>query len=252
MLLRIAESLDVPLRERNRMLLAAGFAPAYSATPVSDPSFEAARAAIRTLLTAHEPYPAIAVDGQWNLVEANRPMTLFLEGVDASLLVPPVNVLRVSLHPNGLGPRILNFGEWRAHILERLRKQLEASADPELHALIEELAGYPNPSPAGCERSGGPWRYSDSAAIGSLAGRAELLHHGHRFRNTARHHARGHRARDLLPRRCRHRGMPASGEHHRHLTFSSPLAASIPSATPKRAIASIPAKSQSSLYSSDG
>lgn len=149
MLLRIAESLDVPLRERNRMLLAAGFAPAYSATPVSDPSFEAARAAIRTLLTAHEPYPAIAVDGQWNLVEANRPMTLFLEGVDASLLVPPVNVLRVSLHPNGLGPRILNFGEWRAHILERLRKQLEASADPELHALIEELAGYPNPSPAG-------------------------------------------------------------------------------------------------------
>lgn len=89
MLLRIAESLDVPLRERNRMLLAAGFAPAYSATPVSDPSFEAARAAIRTLLTAHEPYPAIAVDGQWNLVEANRPMTLFLEGVDASLLVLP-------------------------------------------------------------------------------------------------------------------------------------------------------------------
>lgn len=146
MLLRIAEFLEVPLRERNRMLLAAGFAPAYRATSLNDPSFEAARAAIRTLLAAHEPYPAIAVDGQWNLVEANRPMALFLEGIDPSILVPPVNVLRASLHPKGLGPRILNFEEWRGHILERLRRQIEASADPELEVLMEELARYPNPS----------------------------------------------------------------------------------------------------------
>ncbi|HEX6861257.1 MAG TPA: helix-turn-helix domain-containing protein [Thermoanaerobaculia bacterium] len=144
MLLRLAEWLDVPLRERNTMLLAAGYAPVFPERPLADPSMEAARRTIQRVLTGHEPYPALAVDRHWTLVMHNAAVPLFLAGVeDASLLEPPVNVLRLSLHPKGLAPRIANLGQWRAHLLARLHRQIEVSGDAVLAALLEELRAYP-------------------------------------------------------------------------------------------------------------
>lgn len=143
MLLRLAEQLDVPLRERNALLVAAGYAPVYAATPLDEPEMAAARRAIEMLLAGHEPYPALAVDRHWNLVTANRAVGLLLEGVAAHLLAPPANVLRLSLHPEGVAPRIANLGQWREHALARLRQQVDATADPALAALLEELRGYP-------------------------------------------------------------------------------------------------------------
>ena len=123
MLLRLAEQLDIPLRERNTLLLAAGYAPVYPTTPLDDPALRAARAAVERVLTGHEPYPALAVDRHWSMLSANRAIGLLLPGVAPELLQPPVNALRVSLHPDGLAPRIENFGHWREHILARLRHQ---------------------------------------------------------------------------------------------------------------------------------
>jgi transcriptional regulator with XRE-family HTH domain len=144
MLLHLAERLDVPLRERNAMLLAAGFAPVYSERHLDDPAMAAARVAIETVLRGHEPFPALAVDRHWNLVTANRAVAPLLVGVeDTTLLVPPLNVLRVSLHPNGLAPRIANLGEWRAHLLDRLRRQIAVTSDIALVELLRELSGYP-------------------------------------------------------------------------------------------------------------
>jgi hypothetical protein len=146
MILHLAERLDIPLRERNRLLLAAGFAPVYPAHPWDDPALDAAREAIDLVLTGHEPYPAIAVDGHWNLIAANRVVEPLLEGADPSLLRPPLNVLRLSLHPDGLAPRIANLAEWRAHLLERVRRQAEVTADPVLSDLLKELRDYPAPA----------------------------------------------------------------------------------------------------------
>ena len=148
MLLHLSERLDVPLRERNHLLLAAGFAPLYPQRDLADPAFEPARAAIERLLAAHEPYPALAVDRHWTLLAANGAVGAFLAGVPEAMLAPPVNVLRLSLHPDGLAPRIVNLPEWRAHILHRLRHQQRASGDPALEALAEELAAYPARSSA--------------------------------------------------------------------------------------------------------
>jgi hypothetical protein len=148
MLLHLAEELKVPLRARNAMLLAAGFAPAYAERSLDDPALEGVRRTIERVLEAHEPFPALVVDRGWRMLAANRALTPLMEGVAPELLQPPVNVLRVSLHPDGLGPRIVNFGEWRGHILERLKSQVEATADPELRALMDELAGYPPPAKA--------------------------------------------------------------------------------------------------------
>jgi transcriptional regulator with XRE-family HTH domain len=145
MVLRLAEQLAVPLRERNALLVAAGFAPAYRERTLDDPALAAAREAIDLLLAGHEPYPALAVDRHWTLVVANKRVSLLLAGVDATLLQPPVNVLRLSLHPDGLAPRIANFRDWRAHILARLHRQIDNSADPILLKLIEELKAYPTP-----------------------------------------------------------------------------------------------------------
>ena len=145
MVLKLAAELDVPLRERNAMLLAAGFAPVFADRPLDDPSLAQARAAMDTLLAAHDPFPALAVDRHWTLVSANRSGMALLEGVAAHLLKPPVNVLRVSLHPEGAASRIANLAEWKAHLLHRLRKQFEASADPALLDLLEELRLYPGP-----------------------------------------------------------------------------------------------------------
>jgi transcriptional regulator with XRE-family HTH domain len=145
MVLRLVEELDVPLRERNAMLLAAGFAPVFVERGYDDPGLAQARAAIETLLGAHEPFPALAVDRHWNLVTANTAGRALMQGVAAHLLVPPINVLRVSLHPEGAAPRIENLAEWKAHLLHRLRRQFEASADPALLELLTELRGYPSP-----------------------------------------------------------------------------------------------------------
>ena len=149
MVLRLAERLDVPLRERNAMLVAAGYAPMYRERPLSDPALAAARQAVELILKSHEPYPAIAVDRHWNLLAANAMVPLMLAGADASLLQPPVNVLRLSLHPKGLAPRIVNLGQWRNHLFERLRQQIHATGDAQLVALLEELRAYPVPDGAG-------------------------------------------------------------------------------------------------------
>ena len=145
MLLRLVERLDVPLRERNALLLAAGFAPMFKERRLDDPELQAARQVVLRVLRGHAPYPALAVDRHWQLVLANEAVAPLLEGVAADLLQPPVNVLRLSLHPRGLASRIANFGEWRAHLLARLHAQVVASADPVLAALLRELADYPVP-----------------------------------------------------------------------------------------------------------
>ncbi len=145
MVLRLAERLEVPLRERNLMLIAAGYAPMFPERDLADPALGAARAAIDLILAAHEPFPALAIDRHWTLVSANRMVMHLLAGIAAELLVPPVNVLRLSLHPRGLAPRIVNLGEWRAHIFQRLRRQIDLTADAGLMALLEELRGFPAP-----------------------------------------------------------------------------------------------------------
>jgi transcriptional regulator with XRE-family HTH domain len=143
MVLRLAEQLDVPLRERNAMLMAAGFAPKFQERTLDHPSLKIARQAIDLVLAAHEPFPALAVDRHWTMVTSNKAVAPLLGGVDAALLQPPVNVLRLSLHPKGLAPRIANLAEWRGHLLARLQHQVQATADETLAALLEELKRYP-------------------------------------------------------------------------------------------------------------
>jgi transcriptional regulator with XRE-family HTH domain len=143
MLLHLAEQLEIPLREQNALLVAAGYAPVFPVTPLDDPALHAERAAVELVLAGHEPYPAIAVDRYWNLALANQAAGAFLAGGAPELLEPPLNVLRLSLHPDGLAPQIINLGEWRGHILERLQRQVQATADPTLAALLDELRGYP-------------------------------------------------------------------------------------------------------------
>ncbi|MGK3962826.1 helix-turn-helix domain-containing protein [Sorangium sp. So ce118] len=145
MVLHLAERLDVPLRDRNQLLVAAGYAPLYPERSLDDPALAAARKAVDLVLAGHEPYPAIAIDRHWTLVAANSAVGPLLAGADPALLRPPLNVLRLSLHPRGLAPRIENAPEWRAHLLARLRRQIEVSADPVLVKLLEELGSYPLP-----------------------------------------------------------------------------------------------------------
>ena len=143
MVLRLAERLDVPLRERNSLLAAAGYAPMYQVRPLSDPALSSARAAVDLILTGHEPYPALLVDRHWTLLAANKAVGPMLEGIDPSLLAPPVNVLRATLHPQGFAPRIENFAQWRAHVLARVTRDVELTADPVLAELLQELQSYP-------------------------------------------------------------------------------------------------------------
>jgi transcriptional regulator with XRE-family HTH domain len=146
MVLHLAEQLDVPLRDRNMLLVAAGFAPIYRERPLDDPALQAARKAFEVVLKGHEPYPALAVDRHWTLVAANRALSALLTGADPGLLQPPVNVLRLSLHPAGLAPRIVNLTQWREHILARLNRQVEVTADRVLADLLVELRDYPSGS----------------------------------------------------------------------------------------------------------
>lgn len=143
MVLRLAERLEVPLRERNALLVAAGFAPMYRQRGLDDPALAAARRAVDLVLKGHEPYPALAVDRHWQLVAANAIVPLLMAGAAPELLQPPVNVLRLSLHPAGLAGRIANLAQWRAHLLERLQQQIAATGDAVLQALHDELAAYP-------------------------------------------------------------------------------------------------------------
>jgi transcriptional regulator with XRE-family HTH domain len=145
MLLHLADRLEIPLRDRNILLVAAGYAPVFPERPLGDPALGAARKAIDLVLAGHEPYPALAVDRHWNMVAANATVGRLVAAVDAVLLKPPLNVLRLSLHPLGLAPRIANLAEWRAHLLARLHRQVDLSADPVLAALLAELRGYPAP-----------------------------------------------------------------------------------------------------------
>lgn len=142
-LLKLADQLAMPLRARNTLLTAAGFAATYPERPLDAPELEPARRAVELVLRGHEPFPALAVDRHWTLVAANAAVAPLLAGAAPSLLAPPVNVLRLSLHPEGLAPRIENLGEWRGHLLDRLRQQLAASADPVLAGLLDELETYP-------------------------------------------------------------------------------------------------------------
>jgi transcriptional regulator with XRE-family HTH domain len=148
MILRLAQQLDVPLRERNVLLLSGGYAPAFPVHELADPPMQAVHDAIEHVLRAHEPYPAVVIDAGWELVAANDAVPLLTAGAAAELLEPPVNVLRLSLHPEGMAPRIVNLAEWRAHLLDRLSRDIEATAAPSLIALRDELASYPSPPPA--------------------------------------------------------------------------------------------------------
>jgi hypothetical protein len=148
MILHLSEQLDIPLRERNVMLMSAGYAPVFPERPLEDPALDAARKAIDLVLAGHEPYPALAIDRHWTLVAYNKAVMHLLEGIDPLLLQPPVNVLRLSMHPSGLGPRIANAAQWRSHLIARLRRQIDVSADATLTELLNELSSYPVPPQA--------------------------------------------------------------------------------------------------------
>ncbi|MHA7133897.1 helix-turn-helix domain-containing protein [Oerskovia turbata] len=160
---RLGEVLDVPLRERNRMMLAAGYAPAHPETPVDGAGLEGLRASLRAVLDAHDPFPAFVVDGTWTLIEANASVEVLLAGVDEDLLAEPVNVLRLGLHPRGLAPHVVDFPRWRAELLGRLRRQVEWGADEDLAALLREMESYP--APAGESAGGASDHGSDGLAI---------------------------------------------------------------------------------------
>src|SRR3982074_3499255 len=148
MVLRLAERLEVPLRERNLLLVAAGFAPAFPQRSLDDPALKSARQAIDLVLKAHEPNPALAYDRHWNLVTANRMVAPLLEGIPERLLGQPFNILPLAFHPEALAARTVNLAEWCGHLLERLHRQCEATADPELIKLYQDLKAYPIPGRA--------------------------------------------------------------------------------------------------------
>lgn len=153
MVLLLAERLALPLRDRNALLVSAGFAPVFQERSFDDPALKVARAAVERVLEAHYPLPALAVDRHWNLVSANAALAPLLQGIAAHLMTPPVNVLRATLHPDGLSSRIINWHEWRGHVLERLRRQYFATADTIIDSLIRELSGYPTPQQAAPRRA---------------------------------------------------------------------------------------------------
>ncbi|MER5890703.1 helix-turn-helix transcriptional regulator [Streptomyces sp. NPDC001941] len=151
MVLRLAEHLEVPVRERNALLLAAGYAPRFTETPLSDPSLDTLRTGIEALLTGYEPYPALVVDATYEVIAANRGITMLLDGLPEHLLTPPLNAMRITLHPEGLARRILNPAEWRGHLLAQMERQIALARSPALKELYEEVAAYPVREDAGGE-----------------------------------------------------------------------------------------------------
>ncbi|MDR8395535.1 helix-turn-helix transcriptional regulator [Paraburkholderia sp. USG1] len=162
MVMHLAERLDVPLRARNALLVAAGYAPLFRERQLSDPQLAAARGAVESVLKGHEPYPALAIDRHWTIIAANGALAPLLDGASPELLKPPVNALRLSLHPEGIAASIVNWYAWREHILARLQRQIDVSGDDALSALHEELAAYP--APPGAEAA-----EHDTTAAGQIA-----------------------------------------------------------------------------------
>lgn len=160
MVLRLAERLEIPLRDRNRMLLSAGYAPSFPERALADPALGEVRSALDALLRAHEPFPALVIDQRWNLVTANRAIAPLIKGVATTLLEAPVNVLRLTLHPDGVAPRIENFLQWRSYLLARLSRQVADTADEKLVALLAELSAYPVPKASRTDES-----FADQIAV---------------------------------------------------------------------------------------
>ncbi|MFI5684246.1 helix-turn-helix domain-containing protein [Streptomyces sp. NPDC051636] len=159
MVLRLAEHLEVPVRERNALLLAAGYAPHYPETPLDDPALDALRDGMERLIQGYEPYPALVVDATYTVVAANRGIAMLLEGVPESLMAPAPNAMRLTLHPEGLAPRIRNLREWRGHLLAQMERQIALHRSDALRALYEEVAAYPVPQEAPEEEPAGPVAY---------------------------------------------------------------------------------------------
>ena len=206
MVLHLCEQLDVPLRERNALLVAAGFAPVYRQTDLDAPEMESVRLAIDQVLKGHEPYPAVVVDRRWNLVAGNDAVAIFVNDVDPGLLEPPMNVLRLTMHPRGLATRIVNFAEYRHHLLTRLRREAMITGDDGLAALYEELVAYPAPDddvgfdaappvvmPLRLRTNDGDFSFFSTIATFGTAGR---------------HHPRGAVDRSVLPGRRDDRALP--------------------------------------------
>ncbi len=192
MVLRLADRLDVPVRDRNALLMAAGYAPRYAHTPLSDPSMEVLREGLERLLTGYEPYPALVVDATYEVVAANRGIMLLMEGLPEHLLAGPLNAMRLTLHPEGLAPRIRNFREWRGHLLAQMERQIALARSAPLRALYEEVAAYPPPAAAeGAQGPGeggpygegphgaGPYGDGPVEAVAYLALPLRIEHDGH-------------------------------------------------------------------------
>ncbi|WP_128434283.1 helix-turn-helix domain-containing protein [Streptomyces cyaneus] len=159
MVLRLAEHLEVPVRERNALLLAAGYAPRYPETPLDDPALDAVRAGMEQLIQGYEPYPALVVDGMYNVHAANRGILMLLDGIPEHLLAPPLNAMRLTLHPEGLAPRIRNLREWRGHLLAQMDRQIALHRSAPLRRLYEEVAAYPVPQESPGAEPGEPVPY---------------------------------------------------------------------------------------------
>jgi transcriptional regulator with XRE-family HTH domain len=174
MVVRLAEFLEVPLRDQNTLLVAAGFAPAFQERPLAE--LASARMAIDQILRAHLPYPAFAVDRHWNVVASNNALPELYEGCSAELLRPPVNAVRIVLHPLGMGPRVINFNEWRAHTVTLLRQQIETRADPVIQKLLAEVMAYPGPPGiVGPAANDAPQRYATPLRIATRFGTISFL-----------------------------------------------------------------------------
>jgi transcriptional regulator with XRE-family HTH domain len=174
MVMRLADSLDMPLRERNALLLSAGYAPAFPERSLAE--LPAARQAIEQILDAHKPYPAFAVDRHWDIVLSNRALPQLYVGVASELLRPPVNAVRLTLHPQGMAPRIVNLTEWRRHVIAELRRHIEARPDPGTEALLAEVMAYsPPPTRVASEPEEGAQRYATPLKIATDAGVVSFL-----------------------------------------------------------------------------
>ncbi|HEV2677644.1 MAG TPA: helix-turn-helix transcriptional regulator [Aliidongia sp.] len=174
MVLHLADHLEIPLRDQNMLLLAAGYAPAFQERPLAE--LESARIAIGQILQAHKPYPAFAVDRHWNVVLSNSALPQLYEGCSPDLLRQPINAVRLILHPLGMGPRIVNFVEWRAHTVAVLRQQIETRADPGIQALLAEVTAYPAPAGRVALAAGdGPQRYATPLQISTRLGTVSFL-----------------------------------------------------------------------------
>lgn len=173
MIVRLAEHLEVPLRDQNGLLLAAGFAPAFGERPLAE--LASARGAMEQVLEAHKPYPAFALDRHWNVILSNNALPQLYEGCSPDLLRQPINAVRLVLHPLGMGPRIENFIEWRAHTVALLRQQLDARADPVIQALLTEILAYPAPGGVALASSDGPQRYATPLTVVTRLGTVSFL-----------------------------------------------------------------------------